>query len=92
MSVELIPSGRGPTQLEGGRRSRLFRNNENGIGAFAATSMKSVAGFMVDAVKMDDWKGSSPVIAKEYDGGCVAVISSAAVQNLYWFLDFDCRH
>ena len=53
MSMELIPSGRGPTQLEGGRRSHLVRNNENGIGAFAATSKKSVAGFMVDAVKDD---------------------------------------
>lgn len=92
MSKELIPSGRGPTQLEGGRRSRLFRNNENGIGAFAATSMKSVAGFMVDAVKMDDWKGSSPVIASKYDGRCFAGIFSSAVQRLYRLFDFDCRH
>ncbi len=48
-----------------GRTSLLFSMEMigKGIGGFAAISMKSVAGFMVDAAEKVDWDGSSPVIA-----------------------------
>lgn len=54
-----------PTRLEGGGKKDvvLFGDDGEGIGGFAAISMKSVAGFMVDAAEKRDWDRSSPVIA-----------------------------
>ncbi|KAL9076919.1 MAG: hypothetical protein Q9161_000552 [Pseudevernia consocians] len=54
-----------PTRLEGGEKKPVvfFGNDGKGIGGFAAISIKSVAGFMVDAAEKRDWDGSSPVIA-----------------------------
>ncbi|KAM0805075.1 hypothetical protein BDR22DRAFT_833434 [Usnea florida] len=54
-----------PTRLQGGEKKPLFffGNDGKSIGRFAAVSMKSVAGFMVDATEKRDWDGSSPVLA-----------------------------
>ena len=54
-----------PTRLESGEKKPLlfFGNDGKGIGGFAAVSMKSVAGFMVDAAEKREWDGSSPVFA-----------------------------
>ena len=54
-----------PARLEGGEKKPVtfFGNDGKGIGGFAAISMKSVAGFIVDATEKHDWDGASPVIA-----------------------------
>lgn len=54
-----------PAWLQSGEKKPvvLFGNDGKGIGGFAGISIKSVAGYMVDAAEMHDWDGSSPVIA-----------------------------
>lgn len=61
-----------PAWLQSGEKKAVvsFGNDGKGIGGFAGISMKSVAGFMVDAAERHDWDGSSPVLQIEY--GCFA--------------------
>ncbi len=63
--VEVTSVRARPTRLEGGENQPVvfYGTDGKGIGGFAAISMKSVAGFMVDAAEKVDWDGSSPVIA-----------------------------
>lgn len=51
--------------MEGREKKPLpfFGNGAEGIGGFAAISMKRVGGFVVDEVEKDDWNLSSSLIA-----------------------------